>query len=70
MYLGCIPLFLNKNYYLYKKISEIVLLDSVVNIESFAVKLGCRFGSLPMTYLGLPLGYLWYSYFNNCDVGL
>ena len=36
--------------------SEIILVGRVENMEGFAIKLGCRIGSLPTTYLGLPLG--------------
>ena len=36
--------------------SEIIPLSRVDNVESLAVELGCRVGSLPTRYLGLPLG--------------
>ena len=36
--------------------SEIIPLGRVDNVESLAVELGCRVGSLPTLYLGLPLG--------------
>ena len=36
--------------------SEIIPLGRVDNVESLAVELGCRVGSLPTRYLGLPLG--------------
>jgi hypothetical protein len=36
--------------------SEIVPIGEVEDVEGLAQLLGCRVGSLPMTYLGLPLG--------------
>ena len=36
--------------------SEIIPLGRVDNVESLAAELGCRVGSLPTLYLGLPLG--------------
>jgi len=36
--------------------SELVPIGEVDDVESLAHILGCRIGSLPMTYLGLPLG--------------
>jgi hypothetical protein len=36
--------------------SEIVLIGGVEDVERLANLLGCRVASLPMTYLGLPLG--------------
>ena len=36
--------------------SEFVLVGVVHNIDIFLVVLGCKQGSLPMKYLGLPLG--------------
>uniref|UniRef100_A0A2N9IGC7 Reverse transcriptase zinc-binding domain-containing protein n=1 Tax=Fagus sylvatica TaxID=28930 RepID=A0A2N9IGC7_FAGSY len=36
--------------------SELVLVGDVVMVEDIAGILGCKFSSLPMTYLGLPLG--------------
>ena len=36
--------------------SEIIPLGRVDNVESLAVELGCRVGSLPTLQLGLPLG--------------
>ena len=36
--------------------SELVLVGVVNNIDIFLVVLGCKQGSLPMKYLGLPLG--------------
>ncbi|RVW95640.1 LINE-1 reverse transcriptase-like [Vitis vinifera] len=36
--------------------SEIILVGVVEEIEEMAVELGCRVGSLPSQYLGLPLG--------------
>ena len=39
--------------------SEIVPVGEVRNIQSLANILQCRVGSLPMTYLGMPLGTLY-----------
>ncbi|RVW23465.1 putative ribonuclease H protein [Vitis vinifera] len=45
--------------------SEIIPVGEVVEMEELVVKLGCRVGSLPSQYLGLPLGapnrapYIW-----------
>jgi hypothetical protein len=36
--------------------SELVPIGGVEDVESLAYILGCRIGSLPMTYLGMPLG--------------
>ena len=36
--------------------SEIIPLGRVDNVESLTAELGCRVGSLPTMYLGLPLG--------------
>jgi len=36
--------------------SEIVPIGEVEDVEGLAQLLGCRVGSLPMTYLGMPLG--------------
>ncbi|RVW20582.1 hypothetical protein CK203_109704 [Vitis vinifera] len=36
--------------------SELILVGEVEEIEEMAVELGCRVGSLPNVYLGLPLG--------------
>ena len=36
--------------------SEILPVGSVDNVQKLAVELGCGFGSLPSSYLGLPLG--------------
>ena len=36
--------------------SEIIPVDTVSNVETLAIELGCGVGSLPTTYLGLPLG--------------
>jgi len=36
--------------------SEIVPMGAVEDVEGLALLLGCRVASLPMTYLGLPLG--------------
>ncbi|RVW47273.1 LINE-1 reverse transcriptase-like [Vitis vinifera] len=38
--------------------SEIIPVGEVVEMEELAVELGCRVGSLPSQYLGLPLGVL------------
>ena len=35
---------------------EIIPIGPVVNVEELALKLGCEVGSLPTSYLGLPLG--------------
>ncbi|RVW55480.1 LINE-1 reverse transcriptase-like [Vitis vinifera] len=45
--------------------SEIIPVGEVVEVEELAVELGCRVGTLPSQYLGLPLGapnrapYIW-----------
>ena len=36
--------------------SEIIPIDPVGNMEELALELGCKVGSLPTSYLGLPLG--------------
>ena len=36
--------------------SEILPMGRVENVELLATELGCKVGSLPSTYLGLPLG--------------
>ena len=36
--------------------SEIISIGSVANMEELASELGCKVGTLPTTYLGLPLG--------------
>ena len=36
--------------------SELILVGAVDNLDAMATELGCRFGHLPTTYLGLPLG--------------
>ena len=36
--------------------SEMVPIGKVHNVQALAEILGCRIGSLPMTYLGMPLG--------------
>ena len=38
--------------------SEILPVGGVEEVEELAVEVGCRVGSLPSTYLGLPLGTL------------
>ena len=36
--------------------SKLVHVEAVPNIEELVDVLGCKWGSLPMKYLGLPLG--------------
>ena len=36
--------------------NELILVGYVKNVEDLAAKLGCKVGSLPSSYLGLPLG--------------
>ena len=36
--------------------SSIMLMGNGVNLDDLALELGCRTGTLPTTYLGLPLG--------------
>ena len=36
--------------------SEIIPIGPVTNVLELALELGCKIGSLPMSYLGLPLG--------------
>ena len=36
--------------------SEIIPIGPVANVEELASKLGCKVGSLPTSYMGLPLG--------------
>ena len=36
--------------------SEMVPIGEVPNVQVLAKLLGCRIGSLPITYLGMPLG--------------
>ena len=36
--------------------SEIILVGPVDNVDELALELGCGIGSLPTSYLGLPLG--------------
>ena len=36
--------------------SEVIPVGEVEDIDELAVELGCRVGSLPTVYLGLPLG--------------
>ena len=38
------------------KSSEMILVGDVHNMENFVEVLGCKVGTLPTTYLGLPLG--------------
>ena len=40
--------------------SESILIGRVEDVETLAAELGCKVGSLPTTYLGLPLG-VWYK---------
>ena len=41
--------------------SELISVGRVENIDDLALDFGCRVGSLPSTYLGLPLGALFKS---------
>jgi hypothetical protein len=43
--------------------SELVPVGNVPNVSELACILGCRVSSLPMKYLGLPLGTLFKSKF-------
>ena len=36
--------------------SELILVGGVENAKALAAELGCNVGSLPSSYLGLPLG--------------
>ena len=36
--------------------STIIVVGEVENLEDLALELGCKTGTLPTTYLGLPLG--------------
>ena len=36
--------------------SELILVGNVDNVEELASELGCKVGSLPSLYLGMPLG--------------
>ena len=36
--------------------SELILVGRVDNIDDLTLELGCKVGSLPSCYLGLPLG--------------
>ena len=36
--------------------SEIFPIGTVANLEELASELGCKVGSLPTSYVGLPLG--------------
>ena len=36
--------------------SEMIPIGEVNNVHALAEILGCRVGTLPMTYLGMPLG--------------
>ena len=36
--------------------SELIPLGCVDNVKDLVVKLGCKVGSLPSSYLGMPLG--------------
>ena len=38
--------------------SEIFLVGGNENVEALAAELGCKVGTLPTTYFGLPLGAL------------
>ena len=41
--------------------SELIPVGRVENIDDLALDFGCKVGSLPSTYLGLPLGALFKS---------
>jgi hypothetical protein len=43
--------------------SELVPIGEVDDVESLAHIMGCRIGSLPMIYLGMPLGASFKSFF-------
>ena len=36
--------------------SDLILVGRVENMDDLACELGCKVGSLPSTYLGMPLG--------------
>ena len=36
--------------------SEIIQVGRIANVDALALKLGCKVGALPSSYLGLPLG--------------
>ena len=36
--------------------SDLILVGRVENVDDLACELGCKVGSLPSTYLGMPLG--------------
>lgn len=44
--------------------SSLIAVGDVANLDQLAADLGCRMGSLPATYLGMPLG----SSFKEKDV--
>ena len=37
-------------------LSELIPVGRVENVDDLACELGCKVGSLPSTYLGMPLG--------------
>lgn len=41
--------------------SELIHIERVENIDDFVYEFGCKVGSLPFTYLGLPLDALFKS---------
>ena len=43
--------------------SEMVRISDVDNLDTLADILGCKVGSLPMSYLGMPLGASYKSSF-------
>ena len=47
---------LNSGLRINLKKSVIMQVGEVVNVEQLALDLGCNLGTLPTTYLGLPLG--------------
>ncbi|RVX21093.1 putative ribonuclease H protein [Vitis vinifera] len=44
--------------HVFRRLDEIIPVGEVVGMEELAVELGCKVGSLPSQYLGLPLGVL------------
>lgn len=54
--LELIVLFLEAVTGLSVNLSKIVQVETMSNVERFAMAFGCKGSSLPMTYLGLPLG--------------
>lgn len=54
--LELILLFLDAVTGLSVNLSKIVQVETMPNVERLAMAFGCKVSSLPMTYLGLPLG--------------